>query len=291
MKHIVLKSTRTGYQAFLKMSDDSQTSTRLPPGYDTILNNGDPACNFDILFIGDNYSLAEMSLFRNDVNANMTFLLSRPPYDEYYDNINVHLIENTLPLGCYTNCGGIPQMICCNDTAVFGVAAAAPYDEIIVLYNTDTYGGGASVTPGGGGPETYAAAYHNTSDYGEEVTVHEFGHSFGGLMDEYSYGVATGTPYGPNCDYLGCPAWKTVPGAGCYRKCAYDNLFRSTDGDCVMQTLYPTSGYFYCNVCKRQLVSLLSAYKKPVPISMPSVITTMLAALTSMFLLFAISKR
>lgn len=58
--------------------------------------------------------------------------------------------------------------------------AGIPYEHIIILANTDTYGGGGIYNS-----YTLTTAHHPMF---EPVVVHEFGHSFGGLADEYAYG-------------------------------------------------------------------------------------------------------
>lgn len=59
------------------------------------------------------------------------------------------------------------------------VLAGLPYEHIVILANTDNYGGGGIYNS-----YTLTAA-HNSMFL--PVTVHEFGHSFGGLADEYYY--------------------------------------------------------------------------------------------------------
>lgn len=58
-------------------------------------------------------------------------------------------------------------------------AANAPYDQIYILVNTDKYGGGAIYN------------FYSVSVSGNlsspKVFIHEFGHAFAGLADEYAY--------------------------------------------------------------------------------------------------------
>lgn len=58
--------------------------------------------------------------------------------------------------------------------------AGIPYEHIIILANTDTYGGGGIYN-------SYTLSYTRAEQFGP-VVVHEFGHSFAGLGDEYPYG-------------------------------------------------------------------------------------------------------
>ena len=62
---------------------------------------------------------------------------------------------------------------------IHDLLAGIPYEHIIILANTDTYGGGGIYNS-----FTLTTAHHSKF---EPVVVHEFGHSFGGLADEYAY--------------------------------------------------------------------------------------------------------
>ena len=66
--------------------------------------------------------------------------------------------------------------------------AGIPYEHIIILANTDTYGGGGIYNS-----YTLTTAHHPMF---RPVVVHEFGHSFGGLADEYAYDDAE-SPFYP----------------------------------------------------------------------------------------------
>jgi hypothetical protein len=60
------------------------------------------------------------------------------------------------------------------------IAANVPYDAILILANTENYGGGGIYN-------FYAVASADSKRAQREVVVHEFGHSFAGLGDEYFY--------------------------------------------------------------------------------------------------------
>ena len=76
------------------------------------------------------------------------------------------------------------------------VLAGTPYEHIIILVNTEHYGGGGIYN-------SYNLSYTGGKNF-LPVVVHEFGHSFGGLGDEYSYGnddpmyFADTEPWEPN---------------------------------------------------------------------------------------------
>lgn len=63
--------------------------------------------------------------------------------------------------------------------SIHNALAGIPYEHIIILANTDVYGGGGIYNS-----YTLTTAHHSMF---KPVVVHEFGHSFGGLADEYFY--------------------------------------------------------------------------------------------------------
>ncbi|MBN3037156.1 MAG: hypothetical protein JW834_01795 [Candidatus Diapherotrites archaeon] len=170
----------------------------------TIQDSGNPDTKLDIVFVGDKYE--DLAQFDTDVDIHSEFLISVEPFDAYKNKINIHRVRARADLGCSTGGG----YITCNDAEVERLAAQCPYDEIIVLVNTGDMAGTAN-------PHAYAGHLY------PEITVHEFGHSFGpepiNLADEYSYEVSItlGNDIGdpPNCDFEPCAKWAGVPGTGC----------------------------------------------------------------------------
>lgn len=167
----------------------------------TVEDHGDPETKLDIVFVGHGYT--DLNLFDSDVRTHKDFLLSTSPFPDYRDRINVHEVRMQSDFGCYID----HSLIYCNDDRITQVATQCPVDEIIVLLNTEEISGTAN-------PHAYV-----TRPY-PEITVHEFGHSFGpeqiNLADEYAYGMSitqgnmVGNP--PNCaPAAACPAgWECV---------------------------------------------------------------------------------
>jgi IgA Peptidase M64 len=95
------------------------------------------------------------------------------------------------------------------------IASSAPYDFVEILTNSDTYGGGGIY-----GLYSTAAAH---SEWAAYLFVHEFGHHFAGLADEYytspvAYEAPESItePYEPNVTALLDPTrlkWKQHTGA------------------------------------------------------------------------------
>ncbi|QQS40050.1 MAG: hypothetical protein IPM63_11830 [Acidobacteriota bacterium] len=172
--------------------------------YETIINNGDPVNRVDIAIVGDGYTAGEMTKYRNDVAQFVADWFAQQPYLKYSRYFNVHRIdvvsnesgadhpERNPPVFVDTtfnatyNCGSIQRLICVTTSLVNQVIStslpAAHFDIKLVIVNDPEYGGsGGSV------------AVASTNDAAVELILHEVGHSFGLLADEYAGG-------GPSCN-------------------------------------------------------------------------------------------
>ncbi len=180
------------------------TSPASAEPFETIVNNGDPANRVDIAIVGDGYTAGDMTKYRNDVAQFVAGWFAQEPYLEYSTYFNVHRIDvisnesgadhperdpqvfvDTAFNATY-NCGGIQRLICVSTGTVNQVIGASlppsHYDIKLVIVNDPEYGGsGGSVAVA----STHASAV--------ELILHEVGHSFGLLADEYTGG-------GPSCN-------------------------------------------------------------------------------------------
>lgn len=163
---------------------------------------------FHVLLMASGYDASNISAFNSQAQNVKNWLLSRDPFSSYPLDIEVHIYENTAALGCYCWCFEIDRLMCCDETNVISAAAASGYyfDEIIIIHNTSTYCGGGYRDYGSyqtNSYSTYTMVYDG--DYSVVMAGHEFGHSFGNLCDEYSYGSEGYTYYDcvncrPSCD-------------------------------------------------------------------------------------------
>ena len=165
-----------------------------------ILNNGDPHSKVDIAILGDGYTREEMAKFRKDAKHFTDALFSTEPFKRRRKEFNVWAVEvesrssgidqpdvnawKDNELGTtYNSFGSARYILTDANKTVRDYAAAVPYDFLFILVNVNRYGGGgifqlyATCFAVG---ETPATAWQ--ADY---VFVHEFGHSFAGLGDEY----------------------------------------------------------------------------------------------------------
>ncbi|MDR2065274.1 MAG: IgA Peptidase M64 [Prevotellaceae bacterium] len=156
--------------------------------------NGSISDKVDMVFIGEGYTANEQKKFLNDVSRFTESLFKTPPYNAYRNKFNVWAVEliseesgmdisgkgifkqTALNSGFYTF--GIERYLTAQDMkpirdAVWNV----PCDAVFILVNTDMYGGGGM----------YNLYAMGTADNERTavVFVHEFGHSFAGLADEY----------------------------------------------------------------------------------------------------------
>jgi hypothetical protein len=155
---------------------------------------GDPATKLDLLILGDGYTGKQRDEFIDDVHRLTGALFATEPFLSRKADFNCRAILapaaqpgitdprrggwSDTPLGLSFNAFDVDRyMLTFQDEALRELAAQAPYDAIIVLGNTKKYGGGGIY-----GLWSTCAAKTEVAAY---VFVHEFGHGFGGLADEY----------------------------------------------------------------------------------------------------------
>ena len=156
--------------------------------------NGDPSTKVDFLILGDGYTSAESSKFEKDAKRLMEILFAVSPFKERRKDFNVWGlcpparesgvsrpstgIHRRNPVGSTYDAFGSERYVLTFDNRAFrDIAAHAPYEYVEILVNNETYGGGGIFNLYG----TVAA----DSYWSPYVFVHEFGHHFAGLADEY----------------------------------------------------------------------------------------------------------
>jgi hypothetical protein len=145
------------------------------------------------VLVGDGYVQSERTKFLNDAAAIVEHVLDRSPVDAYREAWNIHLlfvdsaetgtdvpslqIERATAFGGTLECFGVARLACVDWSLVAPrvIDHVPNYDFVQVVLNTDRYGGGASSTGS-------VVTVHAMS---AEVSMHELGHSFAGLADEY----------------------------------------------------------------------------------------------------------
>ena len=194
-----------------------------------IQKSGDPATKVDFLILGDGYTASETKKFEADARRLTEVLFSTSPFKEHRRDFNVWAlcppapesgisrpstgVYHDSPLGAtYDAFGSERYVLSFDNRALRKVAQFAPYEFIEILANNRTYGGGGIFNL-----YSTVAADNAFANY---VFVHEFGHHFAGLADEYytssvAYAPATERvePWEPNATALLDPPalkWKEL---------------------------------------------------------------------------------
>ena len=190
---------------------------------------GEPADKVDFLILGDGYTHAESKKFESDARRLTEVLFSTTPFKEHRKDFNVWAlcppaeesgisrpstgVYRDSPLGTtYDTFGSERYVLTFDNRALRKTAQFAPYEFVEILANNRTYGGGGIFNL-----YSTVAADNAFADY---VFVHEFGHHFAGLADEYytsSVAYTPGTrriePWEPNATALLDPSnlkWKDL---------------------------------------------------------------------------------
>ena len=154
--------------------------------------NGPAANRLDLVILGDGYRASEMQKFARDARGFMRAFFREEPFATYAKYFNVARIDtpskqsgagengvskNTV-YGSAFGCLGIQRLLCADWVKIEGVLAANvgtdARDLVLVLVNTPEYGGSGG---------RYAVS--STHEASGAIAIHEFGHSFGLLDDEY----------------------------------------------------------------------------------------------------------
>lgn len=176
--------------AFIWMNASAQTVS-------TIISSGDPANRVDIVIVGDGYTSAQQAQFDTDARASLSAFLNFGFFADYSSYFNVrtlfvasvesgasHLeltpptVKNTA-FSAFYGCAGVDRLICVDNakvaTAVNAVLPAIQRDYVFVLVNDTTYGGSGG-----------SLLVSSTHALAPQIVLHEFGHTHGLLVDEYT---------------------------------------------------------------------------------------------------------
>ena len=199
----------------------------------SVIDNGAPSDKVDLLVIGEGYTESELPKFHKDVERMVGKLFATEPFKSRRKDFNVRALDLVEPVSGvhrprtndnrrtltgvqYNIFDSERYVLTLDDERMRDVASAAPYDFLEILVNEKQYGGGGIFND--------QATACVDSAFAEYIFVHEFGHHFAALADEYytspvSYETTGGTehpePWEPNVTADGAhPKWaadKDVP--------------------------------------------------------------------------------
>lgn len=250
--------------------------------YETLLQAKDTTKCIHIAFLAEGYQQHEMPTFINDAKIAIEALFAHEPFKSMKERFNIVAVKApSIDSGTSEPGNGIWKqtalsshfdtfysdryLTTLNLKDLHNLLAGTPYEHIIVLVNTDKYGGGGILN-------SYNLSMTHHPKY-RPVVVHEFGHSFAGLADEYAYETED-IPMYPHdiepweknittkVDFHG--KWEDMIGkdskAGLYEGAGYSlkGVYRAYP-DCRMRT---NENPEFCDVCKRILQNVIDFYTK-----------------------------
>ena len=174
-----------------------------------VFENGPPSEKVDLLVIGEGYTAAQLPKFHADATRLVSALFEEEPFRSRKGDFNVWGLDlpsaesgvsrpragqfRRTPLSAEYNIFDSERYLLTYDNrALRDAASAAPYEFLEILVNEAQYGGG--------GIFNFQATAAADTGFAEYVFIHEFGHHFAGLADEYytsDVAYETGATYHP----------------------------------------------------------------------------------------------
>lgn len=260
-----------------------------------IIYSGDPAVNVDLAFIAEGYTAGEMAKFREDVKRISNILLAEAPFSEYRDKFNIWAVEaisdesgtdipgegiyvSTILNSSFYTFDLDRYLTTLDIKTVNDLAAVVPHDNIMILINSDRYGGG--------GVYNYYSCTTTNHPLSDHVLIHELGHGFAGLADEYysstvsyeNFYAFDVEPWEPNITTLVNfdSKWKNMIGRNTAvptpAKARYKDMVGVFEGagysakgiyrpqmECTMKSSTPSG---FCAVCRKAIREMIEFYIK-----------------------------
>ena len=260
-----------------------------------VMISGEPAKKVDIVFIPDGYTSEEMDKFKLDCNRFTGYLFRSTPFKENKNKFNIwgimapsedsgtdipakNIWVNTVVGTTFYTFDLDRYLMTRANKELRTIASYAPYDQIYIIVNSTKYGGGSIYN--------FYSVCVSDNRYSDYMFVHEFGHGFASLGDEYSTSDVTYEdfystevePLDPNLTTLISfeSKWKDLvevstpiptPNTeeyknkvGAFEGGGYMNkgIFRPTE-NCTMKSI---SADNFCPVCKRAIQKMIDFYTK-----------------------------
>jgi hypothetical protein len=271
---------------------------------DTLIKTGTFKRRVNIVILPDGYTAAELPKFKTDADAFISYLFQKPPFDKYKPYFSVYTVAvpsaesgathpqnandeattNPQPketkdtyFGSSFDIGKIHRLMTytkvTNLTSVLATNFPS-YDIVFMIVNTPYYGGAGGFT-----------ATFSLNAASNEIGVHELGHSFPGLADEY-YAGAIYEAERPNQTKDKNPAtnrwknWLGTPGIGIFDHTAPGQAWaKPASGTCRMEFLNKE----FCSVCRENFVEKILKLITPVESQLPATTNVQLTDVPTTF--------
>ncbi|WP_299986436.1 M64 family metallopeptidase [uncultured Pontibacter sp.] len=257
---------------------------------DTILYHGPSDKYINFVFLADGYQANELGKYIEDVKGTVDGIFAKPPFRENKVFFNVFAIkvpskqsgashpgtandesnQSAIPItkvdnyfGSTFDYGGIHRLLVpTNHMAISSVLASnfPEYDQVFVLVNSPYYGGSGG-----------AYATSSTNVHSKEIAIHEIGHSFANLADEYWAGPQYARER-PNMTQVSSPEtvkwkqWLNNTGVGIY---PYEEspTWHRPHQRCSMRYLSTASEVIhFCLVCNDTITKRIASLMNQVTI-------------------------
>ena len=275
---------------FIRTADDLGL-----PVFEAWIGNPDITKAVDVVILPEGYTQAEMGKFVKDCEFFVKSLFDYAPYDRYKTSFNIrgvmapsaesgctepgaHVYKNTAMRFSYWTFDSERYCMSTDNRDIRDLAGQVPYDQIYILINSEKYGGG--------GIYNFYCSSAASNHFSGDIIIHEFGHGFAGLADEYyddstTYGDFYNNdiePWEPNITTLVDfeSKWKDmldkktpVPTP---REQKYEQTIGVFEGggyeaegiysphmDCLMKTF---KGHVFCPVCQRAIERMILYYSE-----------------------------
>ena len=265
------------------------------PVYDAWIGNPDVTKAVDIVILPEGYTQQEMGKFVKDCDFFVHSLFDYAPYNRYQQSFNVRgvmapsqesgctepgdrVYKNTVMRFSYWTFDSERYCMSTDNRDIRDLAGQVPYDQIYILINSEKYGGG--------GIYNFYCSSAAGNSFSGDIIIHEFGHGFAGLADEYyddttTYGEMYNLnlePWEPNIttlvdfdskwnDMLDRKTPVPTP-----REKKYEHTIGVYEGggyepkgvysphlDCLMKTF---KGHEFCPVCQRAIERMILYYSE-----------------------------
>jgi hypothetical protein len=159
-----------------------------------VLKSGDPHKKVDVAFVAEGYTAAEEDKLKADLERFRGVFFKIEPYKSHQDRFNFYgvfkpsrdngcdepshgVYKNTAVGATFDSLGSERYLLTEDNKSLRDIAAHVPYDALFIMVNHKRYGGG--------GIYNLYCTFTVDNQWYEYLFLHEFGHSFAGLGDEY----------------------------------------------------------------------------------------------------------
>ncbi len=194
------KDRQNTYKALFSQVIDPAATTvireRLVPGVEVfeVVKSGEPRRKVDVAIVAEGYTAEEEGKLKADLDRFAAVFFKLEPYRSHRDKFNLYGVFKPSPeSGCdepshgsfkatalgatFDSLGSERYLLTEDNKSLRDIAAHVPYDALYIMVNHKRYGGG--------GIYNLYCTFTTDNQWYEYLFLHEFGHSFTGLADEY----------------------------------------------------------------------------------------------------------